>query len=339
MPDGVAPSTIDLMNEATVQAVVVQEYGGPEVLVVRDRQAARPGPGELLVQLAAAGVNYMDVYARQGTRPYAGDLPFVPGGEGAGTVVEVGSDVGEVAVGDRVAWAGVGSSYAEQVVVPADRAVPVPDGVELPTAAAVMLQGITAHYLSHSTFEAQPGDVAVVHAAAGGVGLLLTQLLVRRGATVVATTSTPGKGELARGAGAQVVTGYDGFVDAVREASSGRGAAVVYDGVGRTTFDDGLGCLRSRGLMALYGAASGPVDAFDTARLAGGGSLYLTRPTMGSYIATRAELLDRTGDLFGWVATGELDVRIGATYPLADAARAHEDLTGRRTTGKLLLLP
>ena len=327
------------MTAATVRAVVVQEYGGPEVLVVRDRTAPRPGPRELLVQVAAAGVNYMDVYARQGTRPYAGDLPFVPGGEGAGTVVETGFDVREVAVGDRVAWAGVGSSYAEQVVVPADRAVPVPDGVALPAAAAVMLQGITAHYLSQSTFEAQPGDVAVVHAAAGGVGLLLTQLLVRRGVTVVATTSTPDKGELARAAGAQVVTGYDGFVDAVRGAGDGRGAAVVYDGVGRTTFDDGLACLRSRGLMALYGAASGPVDALDTARLAGGGSLYLTRPTMGSYIATREELLSRTDDLFRWMATGELDVRIGATYPLADAALAHEDLTGRRTTGKLLLVP
>ena len=322
-----------------MRAVVVQAYGGPEVLVVRDRAAPRPGPGDVLVELAAAGVNYMDVYARQGTRPYAGDLPFVPGGEGAGTVVEVGADVRDLAVGDRVAWAGVGSSYAERVVVPADRAVPVPDGVELPAAAALMLQGITAHYLTESTYQTQPGDVAVVHAAAGGVGLLLTQLLVRRGATVVATTSTPDKAELARGAGAQVVAGYDRFVDAVREASSGRGAAVVYDGVGKATFDDGLTCLRPRGLMALYGAASGPVDAFDTARLAGGGSLYLTRPTMGSYIATRPELLARTGDLFGWVAGGELDVRIGATYPLADAARAHEDLTGRRTTGKLLLLP
>lgn len=322
-----------------MQAVVVQEYGGPEVLVVRDRVTPRPGPDDLLVQLAAAGVNYMDVYARQGARPYAGNLPFVPGGEGAGTVLEVGSEVRDLVVGDRVAWAGVGSSYAEQVVVPADRAVPVPGGVELTAAAAVMLQGITAHYLSQSTFETRPGDVAVVHAAAGGVGLLLTQLLVRRGATVVATTSSPEKSELARRAGANAVTGYEGFVDAVREASSGRGAAVVYDGVGRTTFDDGLACLRPRGLMALYGAASGPVDALDTARLAGGGSLYLTRPTMGSYIATRAELLSRTDDLFRWVAAGELAVRIGSTYPLADAARAHEDLTGRRTTGKLLLLP
>ena len=327
------------MAEATVRAVVIERHGGPEVLVVRERAAPRPGSGDLLVQVAAAGVNYMDVYARQGIRPYAGDLPFVPGGEGAGTVLEVGTDVRDVAVGDRVAWAGVGSSYAEQLVLPADRAVPVPVGVELPTAAAVMLQGITAHYLSQSTFKAQPADVAVVHAAAGGVGLLLTQLLLRRGATVVATTSTPEKGELARAAGAQVVTGYDGFVEAVREASSGRGAAVVYDGVGRTTFDDGLRCLRPRGLMVLYGAASGPVDSFDTARLAAGGSLYLTRPTMGTHIATREDLLSRSAELFGWITTGELDVRIGGTYPLADASRAHDDLTSRRTTGKLLLLP
>lgn len=322
-----------------VRAVVVSEYGGPEVLRLQDWQRAEPGSGQLVVDLAAAGVNYMDVYGRRGTRPYAGDLPFVPGGEGAGTVIEVGPGVDGVSPGDRVAWAGVPGSYAEQVVVPAGRAVPVPEGVELQTAAAVMLQGITAHYLSSSTHPVQPGDVTVVHAAAGGVGLLLTQLVKRRGGVVVATTSSQEKAELARAAGADVVTTYDGFVDAVQEASGGTGATVVYDGVGASTFDDGLRCLRPRGLMALYGAASGPVDSLDTARLASAGSVYLTRPTMKSYIATREELLWRTDDLFGWLLAGELDVRVGGTYPMAEAARAHEDLTGRRTTGKLLLVP
>ena len=322
-----------------MRAVVVAEYGGPEVLQVQERPGLRPAAGQVLVDLVAAGVNFMDVYGRQGMPPYAGDLPFVPGGEGAGTVSAIGPGVEGIAPGDRVAWAGVTGSYAEQVLVPADRAVPVPDGVELTTAAALMLQGITAHYLSHSTYAVQPGDVVVVHAAAGGVGLLLTQLVKRLGGFVVATTSTPGKADLARQAGADVVATYDGFVDAVQQASGGTGAAVVYDGVGASTFDDGLSCLRPRGFMVLYGAASGPVTGFEPARLAGGGSLYLTRPTMAHYVATRPELLARTGDVFGWVAAGELDVRVGGTYPLAEAARAHQDLTGRRTTGKLLLLP
>ena len=321
-----------------MRAVVVSEHGGPDVLRLREQQDPLPGPGQLLVRLAAAGVNYMDVYARQGTRPYAGDLPFIPGGEGAGTVTAVGEGAAG-SVGDRVAWAGVSASYAEQVLVPADRAVPVPDAVELQTAAALMLQGITAHYLSSSTFQAVRGDVAVVHAAAGGVGLLLTQLLRRHGCTVVATTSSPEKAALATEAGASVVSTYDGFVDAVEQVSGGVGAAVVYDGVGAATFDDGLRCLRPRGLMVLYGAASGPVTGFDTARLSAGGSLYLTRPTMGSYIATRADLLARTDELFALVSSGELVVRVGGTYPLAEAARAHVDLTSRNTTGKLLLLP
>jgi NADPH2:quinone reductase len=319
--------------------VVVEEYGGPEVLRLQDRERPGPGPGQVLVDLAAAGVNFMDVYGRLGRPPYAGALPFVPGGEGAGTVAATGPGVDGLAVGDRVAWAGVPGSYAEQVVVPADRAVPVPEGVELQTAAAVMLQGITAHYLCTSTYAVQSGDVAVVHAAAGGVGLLLTQLVKRRGGTVVATTSSPDKAELARAAGADVVTAYEQVVDAVRDVTRRAGAAVVYDGVGASTFDDGLRCLRPRGMMVLYGAASGPVTGFDTARLAGHGSLFLTRPSMAHYIASREELLGRTGDLFGWLAAGELDVRVGGTYPLADAARAHEELAGRRTTGKLLLLP
>ena len=327
-----------------MRAVVVTEYGGPEVLQVQDVEEPQPGPGQLLVEVAAAGVNYMDVQAREGRRPYASDVPFVPGGEGAGTVVGLGDEVEGVALGDRVAWAGgpwagVSESYADQVVVPAARAVPVPAGVELQTAAAVMLQGITAQYLSSSTYPVQPGDVAVVHAAAGGVGLLLTQLVKRRGGRVIATTSTPDKARLAQQAGADVATTYDAFAGVVRDVSGGQGAAVVYDGVGASTFDDGLRCLRPRGLMVLHGTASGPVDAFDIGRLGGAGSLYLTRPFMASYTATREELLARTGELFGWLAAGELEVRIGGTYPLAEASRAHAELSARRTTGKLLLLP
>ena len=221
----------------------------------------------------------------------------------------------------------------------AARVVPVPAGVELQTAAAVMLQGITAQDLSSSTYPVQPGDVAVVHAAAGGVGLLLTQLVKRRGGRVIATTSTPEKARLAQQAGADVATTYDAFAGVVRDVSGGQGAAVVYDGVGASTFDDGLRCLRPRGLMVLYGTASGPVDAFDIGRLGGAGSLYLPRPFMASYMATREELLARTGELFGWLAAGELEVRIGGTYSLAEASRADAELSARRMTGKLLLLP
>jgi NADPH2:quinone reductase len=263
----------------------------------------------------------------------------VPGVEGAGTVTAVGDGVDELSVGDKVAWTNVPGGYAEQVLIPTDRAVPVPDGVDLTTAAAVMLQGMTAHYLCHSTYPVSPGDTAVVHAAAGGVGLLLTQMIAMRGGTVVATTSTPEKARLAADAGAAHLAGYDDFGDVVREVTNGTGAAVVYDGVGRSTFDASLASLRRRGYLVLYGAASGPVPPFDIQRLNTGGSLYLTRPTLGHYIADREEYLRRAADLFGWIAKGQLDVRIGGTYPLADAARAHEDLGARRTTGKLLLLP
>jgi NADPH:quinone reductase len=245
-------------------------------------------------------------------------------------------------VGDSVAWASAAGSYAEETVVAADRAVRVPDGVRADIAAALMLQGLTAHYLCVSTYPVQEGDVTVVHAAAGGVGLLLTQMIKRRGGIVVATTSGGGDGEkaeLARGAGADHVTDYAGFRDVVADVSGGRGAHVVYDGVGKDTFDDSLAALRVRGTMVLYGAASGPVPPFDPQRLNSGGSLFLTRPTLVHYIAERAELEWRAGELFSWVANGELDVRIGGTYPLADAKRAHEDLAGRKTTGKLLLIP
>ncbi|HEY2550175.1 MAG TPA: quinone oxidoreductase [Streptosporangiaceae bacterium] len=322
-----------------MRAVLVRETGGPGVLELADVPAPLPGPGELLVDVAAAGVNFMDIYQRRGGPPYFRELPFVPGGEGAGTVVAAGPGVTDFGAGDPVAWATAAGSYAEQVLVQASQAVPVPAGISLRTAAAVMLQGMTAHYLAASTYPLARGDVAVVHAAAGGVGLLLTQIARMRGATIVATASSAAKAELARQAGAQHLAGYDTFGAVVSEVTGGAGAAVVYDGVGQSTFDAGLGCLRPRGLMVLYGAASGPVPPFELPRLAAAGSLYVTRPTLGSYLASRAELLGRAGDLFGWIADGSLTVRIGGTYPLERAAGAHDDLAARRSTGKLLLLP
>ena len=322
-----------------MRTVVVKRNGGPEVLEVAERETPRPGPGELLVDVAAAGVNFMDIYQREGRPPYAVPPPFVPGAEGAGTVAALGDGAAGFAVGDRVAWAGLSQGYAEQVVVPADRVVPVPAGVDPTIAAAVMLQGLTAHYLASSTYPVAASDVVVVHAAAGGVGLLLTQIVKMRGGVVVGTTSTAEKADLARRAGADHVAGYDTFVEVAREVSGGAGAAVVYDGVGRTTFDAGLTALRPRGHLVLYGAASGPVPPFELQRLAASGSLYVTRPVLGHHIATRDELRWRAGDLFDWIRDGKLTVRIGATYPLDEAGRAHDDLGARRTTGKLLLSP
>jgi NADPH:quinone reductase len=322
-----------------MRVVVAERQGGPEVLSVAERAAPEPGPGEVLVEVAAAGVNFMDIYTREGIGGYRREPPFGLGGEGAGTVTAVGEGVTGLSVGDQVAWASVAGSYAEQVVLPANRAIPVPSGVSLRVAAAVILQGLTAHYLVTSTYPVRNGDVAVVHAAAGGVGLLLTQLVKRRGGIVVATTSGGPKEELARSAGADYVTGYGDFRAVVAEATGGVGAHVAYDGVGKDTFDDSLAALRPRGMMVLYGAASGQVPPFDLQRLNSGGSLFVTRPTLGHYVATVEELRWRAGELFDLVASGELDVRIGGTYPLADAARAQEDLAARRTTGKLLLIP
>jgi NADPH:quinone reductase len=326
-----------------VRAVIIEELGGTEVIKLVEHPDPEPQPGQIVVRVAAAGVNFMDIYQRQGVGGYKpAEFPVVQGAEGAGTVTAVAPGVTEFSVGDRVAWAGVPRSYAELAVIPAARAVPVPAGVGLDLAAAVMLQGMTAHYLCFSTYPVSEGDVTVVHAAAGGVGLLLTQMIKRRGGVVVATTSGGPGGEkagLAREAGADHVTGYDTFRDTVAEVTSGRGAHVVYDGVGRATFDDSLAALRRRGMMVLYGAASGQVPPLDPQRLNSGGSLYLTRPTMADYIADRDELLWRARDLFDWLATDQLEVRIGATYALEDAAQAQEDLAARRTTGKLLLLP
>jgi NADPH:quinone reductase len=322
-----------------MRAVVVSRPGGPEVLELEDRPSPSPGTGELLVDVAAAGVNFMDIYGREGRPPYGRQTPFVLGAEGAGTVTALGSGVSGISVGDTVAWTGVPGSYAEQVVVPMDKAVPVPAGVEATVAAAVMLQGCTAHYLASSTFPVTEGNVAVVHAAAGGVGLLLTQVVRLRGGVVVATTSGGEKADLAARAGAQHVAGYEDYPDVVNEVTGGAGAHVVYDGVGKTTFETSLRALRRRGLLVLYGAASGPVPPFDLQRLSTIGSLFVTRPTLGDYTATRDELVRRTDELFGWIRDGRLDVRVGGTYPLADAGQAHEDLAARRTTGKLLLVP
>jgi len=324
-----------------MRVIEVESRGGPEVLSLAERPAPRPGPGQIVAEVDAAGVNYMDIYQREGVGGYRPPLPFVTGGEGAGTVVAVGEGVTEPAVGDRVAWVGPGS-YAERVVLPADRVVPVPAGVSTEVAAAAILQGMTAHYLVSSTYPVQRGDVTVVHAAAGGVGLLLTQMVKRRGGIVVATASGGPDGEkhrLAREAGADHVTGYDQFRAVVGEVTGGVGARVVYDGVGQATFDDSLAALRPRGMLVVYGAASGQVPPFDIQRLNSGGSLFATRPTLAHYIAEVAELRWRASEVFGWIASGELDVRIGGRYPLADAARAQQDLAARRTTGKLLLIP
>jgi NADPH2:quinone reductase len=322
-----------------MRAIVVRKHGGPEVLEPAELPDPLPGPDQLLVDVAAAGVNFMDIYRRQGNPPQAGELPYVPGAEGAGTVAATGPGVSGFAVGDRVAWTNVPGSYAERALVPAGGAVPLPEGIDLQVAAAVLLQGLTAHYLSNDTFGVRDGDPVIVHAAAGGVGLLLTQLVKMRGGVVIATTSTTAKAVLAQQAGADYLAGYDDFGAVTRRVTDGAGAAAVYDGVGQATFDESLAALRPRGCMVLYGAASGPVPPFELQRLAAGGSLFITRPTLGSYIASRGELLHRADDLFGWIGQGRLSVRAGGSYPLDQAARAHQDLASRGTTGKLILLP
>ena len=320
-------------------AVRIHRTGGPEVLEADEVERRDPGPGELLVDVRAAGVNYIDTYHRSGLYPL--ELPATLGMEGAGTVVSLGADVTGFEPGDRVAWQGNLGSYTSQALVPARIAVPVPDGVTDETAAALMLQGVTAHYLVRSTYEVQEGDAVLVHAAAGGVGLLLTQLAKARGARVIGTVSTEEKETLAREAGADEVIRYDrtDFAEEVRELTGGEGVAVVYDGVGKTTFDGSLASLRVRGVLALFGAASGPVPPVDPQLLNHAGSVYLTRPTSGHYVRTREELDWRANELFGAVQNGSLTVRIGHRYPLTNARQAHEDLQARKTTGKLLLVP
>ena len=320
-----------------MRAIVVSELGGPEVMVLAERPDPVPGPGQVVVQVAAAGVNFIDIYRRSGV--YKQPVPYVPGSEGAGTVVAVGEGVHEFSAGDHVAWCEGPGSYAERVAVAAHQAVPVPEGIDLKLAGAVMLQGLTAHYLCRSTFPVADGTIAVVHAAAGGVGLLLTQMIKDIGGTVVATTSSTAKAVLAKQAGADFVTTYAEFPAVVREVTGGRGADVVFDGVGKDTFDASLSVLRPRGMMVLFGGSSGQVPPFDPQRLNSGGSLFVTRPTLAHYVTDRTELLWRAGDIFEGIVKASLHVRVGAEYPLAAAPRAHEDLSGRGTAGKLILVP
>jgi NADPH2:quinone reductase len=320
-----------------MEAIVLRAHGGPDELVLSEIPAPEPGPGQVRVALSATGVNFIEVYVRSGY--YQWELPRTLGSEGAGVVDAVGPDVTTIRVGDRVASVDLQGSYAQRALVAADRAVAIPDGVGDELAAAALLQGLTAHYLLHDSYPVRPGDTVLVHAAAGGMGLLLTQLATRLGATVIGTVSSAGKEELARAAGAAEVLRYSPDLSAeVRKLTDGTGVAAVYDGVGRDTFDASLAALRLRGTLVLYGAASGPVPPFDPQRLQHGGSLSLTRPTLGHFIAQPAELARRAADLFSWIAGG-LDVRIHERYPLAEAARAHADLEARRTSGKLLLLP
>jgi NADPH:quinone reductase len=319
-----------------MRAIVMRRHGGPEVLEVTEQPAPKPGPGDLLVDVAAAGVNYRDVYEREGSGGYGGALPIRAGVEGSGRVAAIGEGVNGFVDGDRVAWVAAPGSYADRVVVKASRAVSVPDGVGDDVAAGALLQGMTAQYLTSATYPVRPGDTVVVHAAAGGVGLLLTQMVKLRGGRVIATTSSDRKAAMAREAGADEVIGYEGFGERVRELTDGIGAAAVYDGVGKPTFDQSLASLRPRGVMVLFGFAGGAPGPFDPGRLAAG-SLYLTRPGLPSYTRTREELLARASDVFGLILAGKLAVRIGGRYPLEDAPIAHRDLQARRTTGKLLL--
>jgi NADPH2:quinone reductase len=322
-----------------MKAIVVENFGGPEVLVYRDAEKPSPKAGEALVKLGAVGLNYIDVYHRTGL--YPAPRPFIPGTEGAGVVEVVGPDVTEVAPGDRVAYAMQIGSYADYAVVPAWRLVKIPDGVSAEQAAAVMLQGMTAHYLVTSVYPLKAGETALIHAAAGGVGLLLIQLVKRIGARAIGTVSTEAKAQLAREAGADDVILYtqQDFESETRRLTGGKGVQVVYDSVGRDTFLKSLSSLAPRGMMALYGQSSGPVAAFDPALLSQKGSLFLTRPSLAHYSATREELLWRADELFDWIKSDKLKLRIEKTFPLNEAAEAHRQLEGRKTTGKVLLIP
>lgn len=312
-----------------MRAIVFEQNGGPEVLEAKDAPAPEPGEGQVLVDVEAVGINYRDVYERKGGG-YGSAPPAIIGVEGAGKIHDSG---------ERVAWVGVAGSYAEQVAASRDGLVPIPDGVDTEVAAAALLQGMTAHYLAADSYPIEDGDWVIVHAAAGGVGLLLTQIAKSRGGRVIATTSTDEKAELARGAGADEVLDYDDFASKAREITGGQGVAAVYDGVGQATFSEGLKALMPTGRMILYGAASGQPDPLNLAVLAPAGSLYVQRPTLATYTRTPELLRDRAAELFGLIAGGKLDVRIGARYPLEQARQAHEDLESRKTTGKLLLIP
>ncbi len=317
----------------------VSQTGGPEVLALVDVPHPKPKPNEAVVQIKAAGVNFIDVYFREGRYPT--QIPFIDGQEAAGVVTEVGNEVKWFKPGDRVAYTGALGSYAEYAAVPESRLVRIPEGVDFEQAAAAMLQGMTAHYLVHSTYKLQAGETTLIHAAAGGVGLLLVQMGKKIGARVIGTAGTAEKAKLARDAGADeciIYTEAD-FETETRRLTDGKGVNVVYDGVGKATFEKGLNVLVPRGYLVLFGGSSGAVPPFDLIKLSQKGSLYVTRPTLVNYTATRAELEWRAGDVLGWVASGELKLRIHKAYPLVEAAQAHRDLEGRRTTGKLLLVP
>jgi NADPH2:quinone reductase len=322
-----------------VKAVRVHQTGGPEVLKYEEVPKPSPGVGQALVRVNAIGVNFVEVYQRSGLYPQ--NPPFIPGSEAAGIVEQVAGDVTSVKVGQRVASVSFMGAYAEYALAPADRLVVLPDRASERIGAAVMLQGTTAHYLTHSTYPLSSSDTCLVHAAAGGVGLLLCQMARRRGARVIGTVSTEQKAALARTAGADEIILYTSqdFVAETKRLTGGAGAQVIYDSVGKTTFLKGFDCLARRGMMVLYGQSSGPVDPFDPQILNQKGSLFLTRPTHAHYVATRAELLQRANALLGWVADGTLELRIEREFPLADAAEAHRALESRRTTGKLLLIP
>jgi NADPH2:quinone reductase len=322
-----------------MKALRVHQYGGPEVLSYEEIAVPEPQAGEARIKIEASGVNFIDIYQRTGLYPLK--TPFTLGSEAAGTVEAVGDAVTEVKRGDRVGYAMVLGSYAEYAVVPAAKLAPLPQNIDATAGAALMLQGMTAHYLTHSTYPLKPGEVALVHAAAGGVGLLLIQIAKMRGATVIGTTGTEAKAELAKQAGADHVVIYtqSDFLPEVKKLTGGAGVHVVYDSVGATTFEKSLDCLRPRGYLVLFGQSSGPVPPLDPGKLAAKGSLFLTRPTLIHYALSRDELLGRTADLFNWTAAGKLKLRIEKTFPLSETAEAHRQLEGRKTTGKLILLP
>ncbi len=322
-----------------MKAIQVSQPGGPEVLTLVDVAIPEPKPNEALVQIKAAGVNFIDVYFREGR--YPAPLPFIDGQEAAGVVVAVGSDVTTVRLGERVAYVGRLGSYAEYAAVPADRLVKIPDELDFDQAAAAMLQGMTAHYLSHGSYPVKPGDTVLIHAAAGGVGLLLVQMAKRLGARVIATAGSEAKAQLAYGVGADDVIVYtqQDFETETRRLTDGQGVHVVYDGVGKDTFEKDLNVLRPRGYLVLFGGASGAVPPFDLMQLTKHGSLFVTRPTLNDYIATRAELEQRSNEVLEMIVRGELKLRIHKRYTLAEVQQAHRDLEGRKTTGKLLLIP
>ncbi|MBS1805809.1 MAG: quinone oxidoreductase [Acidobacteria bacterium] len=322
-----------------MNAIQIHNTGGPEVLQLAELPIPVPGPGQVLIRVEAIGVNFIEIYFRKGQ--YKATMPLVPGSEAAGTVEDLGSGVTGFKPGDLVASVGVLGSYAEYALVPAAQLVKVPDGLTPEQAAAAMLQGMTAHYLAHSTYPLKAGDTALVHAGAGGVGLLLTQMAAKIGARVITTVSTKEKAELSREAGAAetILYGEQDFTAEVKRMTGGKGVDVVYDSVGKTTFENSLNCLRPRGLLALFGGSSGPVPPFDLIQLSSKGSLFITRPTLWHYVATRQELEGRAGDVLNAVKSGELKLRMEHVYPLSDAGRAQADMEGRKTTGKILLEP